>query len=59
MTGILGKFYVEHGIYGSRVTARSVHLRANCTSDAEIEANVRLLKDDLHSCAKEMKRLRN
>ena len=24
MTGILGKFYVEHGIHGARVMARSL-----------------------------------
>lgn len=57
MTGILDKFYIEHGIHGARVMARSDQLTSNCKSDTEIDTNIRLLKDDLDACAKEMKRL--
>lgn len=57
MTGILGKFYVDHANIGLRVMARSEQLTALCTSDAQIDENVQLLKDDLDACAKEMKRL--
>ena len=57
MTGILNKFHVEHGIQGARVMARSTQLTAGCSSDAEIDANIQMLKDDLDACAKEMKRL--
>jgi hypothetical protein len=57
MTGILDKFYVEHGVHGARVTARTLQLTGACTSDAEIEDSVQMLKDDLDTCAREMKRL--
>jgi hypothetical protein len=57
MTGILDKFYVEHGIHGARAIARSDQLTPNCISDDEIDTNIQLLKDDLDACAKEMKRL--
>lgn len=57
MTGILDKFYVEHGVHGARVTARTLQLTAPCTSDAEIEESVRMLKDDLDACERDMKRL--
>lgn len=57
MTGILGKFHVEHNIYGARVLARSLQLTSDCTDDDEIDTAVQMLKDDLDSCAKEMKRL--
>ena len=57
MTGILNKFYVEHGIHGARVMARSLELTARCTSDAEVDRHVQMLKDDLDACAKEMKGL--
>jgi len=57
MTGILDKFHVEHGIHGARVMARTHQLTPGCTSDAEIDANIRMLKDDLDACANEMKRL--
>lgn len=57
MTGILDKFHVEYGVYGARVMARSHQLTAGCTSEAEIDANVQMLKDDLDACAREMKRL--
>lgn len=30
MAGILGKFHVEHGYYGARVTARSNLLTREC-----------------------------
>jgi hypothetical protein len=57
MTGILDKFYVEHGVHGARVMARTLQLTAPCTSDAEIESALEMLKDDLDACEREMKRL--
>jgi hypothetical protein len=57
MTGILGKLYVDHGVHGARVVARSLHLTDNCASDEEIEKSIRMLKDDLDACAKEMSRV--
>ena len=57
MTGILDRFYVEHGIHGAKVMARSLQLTPNCRSDEEIDARVQLLKDDLDACARDMKRL--
>ena len=57
MTGILDKFYVEHGIHGARVVARSLHLTPGCVSDSEIDTNIQMLKDDLDACARDMKRL--
>jgi hypothetical protein len=57
MTGILNKFYVDHGVQGARVVARSHHLTVSCTSDAEIDTTIAMLKDDLDACANEMKRL--
>ncbi|MGH6784219.1 MAG: hypothetical protein ACREBP_06285 [Sphingomicrobium sp.] len=57
MTGILDKFHVEHGIHGARVMARSIELTGHCISDAEIDTSIRMLKNDLDACAKEMKRL--
>ena len=59
MTGILDKFYVEHGIHGARVMARSHQLSGGCIADDEIDTSIQLLKDDLDACAKEMKRLVN
>jgi hypothetical protein len=59
MTGILDKFYVEHGIHGARVMARSHQLTAGCLADDEIDTNIQMLKDDLDACAREMKRLIN
>lgn len=57
VTGILNKFYVEHGIQGARVMTRSLQLTACCSSEEEIDTNIELLIDDLEACAKEMKRL--
>jgi hypothetical protein len=57
MTGILDKFYVEHGIHGARVMAHSLELTNNCIADGEIDIAVQMLKDDLDACAREMKRL--
>jgi hypothetical protein len=57
MTGILGKFQVEHRAKGTRVVARSHHLTGDCVADAEIDSTIQMLKDDLDACAKEMKRL--
>ena len=57
MTGILDKLYVEHGIHGARVMARSHQLSGSCSADEEIDTAVELLKADLDACAKEMKRL--
>lgn len=57
MTGIIDKFHVEHGIHGARVLARSLELTGYCHDDSEIDRAIRLLKDDLDACAKEMKGL--
>lgn len=57
MTGILGRFYVEHNVHGARVLARSLQLTSDCVKDGEIDTIVQMLKDDLDACAKEMKRL--
>ena len=57
MAGILDKFYVEHGIHGAKVLARSLQLTPGCSSDVEIDTNIQMLKDDLDACAKDMKRL--
>ncbi len=57
MTGILDRFHVEHGVHGGRVLARTNQLSAYCTSDEEVDDAIQLLKDDLDSCAREMKRL--
>lgn len=57
MTGILGKFQVEHDVHGVRVIARSQQLTGDFSSDAEIDAAIQMLKDDLDACAREMKRL--
>jgi hypothetical protein len=56
MTGILDKFHVEHGVHGTRVLARSLHLSNYCENEAEIEAAIQMLKDDLDACGREMKR---
>ena len=57
MAGILDKFYVEHGIHGARVMARSLQLTPGCASDSEIDTYIQMLKDDLDACARDMKRL--
>jgi hypothetical protein len=57
MTGILDKFYVEHGIQGARVMTRSLQLTGGCRTDEEIDASIEQLIDDLEACAREMKRL--
>ena len=56
MTGILDKFYVEHSGQGAKVMARTLQLASHIEAD-EIDATIRILKDDLDACAKEMKRL--
>ncbi|HEX8842063.1 MAG TPA: hypothetical protein VF757_07170 [Sphingomicrobium sp.] len=57
MTGILDKFHVEHGVHGFRVVSRSLQLTSFCTTEAEVDETVEMLKDDLDACAREMKRL--
>jgi len=57
MTGILGKFHVEHTSHGARVVARSDRLTRDCFTDREIDTAIEMLKDDLDTCAREMKRL--
>jgi len=57
MTGILGKFHVEHGIHGARVLTRSQQLTGDCLTDEEVDAAIDMLKDDLDACGREMKRL--
>jgi hypothetical protein len=57
MTGILNKFYVENGVHGAKVMARSNPLTATCTAEEEVDTSIQMLKDDLDACANEMKRL--
>jgi hypothetical protein len=57
MTGILGKFHVEHGSFGMRVVARAQQLTGDCSTDDEIHTAIEMLKDDLDACGREMKRL--
>ena len=57
MTGILGKFHVEHGAHGVRVLARPQPLTGDCLSDEEVDEAIQMLKDDLDACGREMKRL--
>ena len=57
MTGITGKFQVEHNVHGARVLARSTQRTSECTEDIEIDTIIQMLKDDLDACASEMKRL--
>jgi hypothetical protein len=57
MTGILGKFQVEHTVHGAKVMARSLQLTGEATEDHEIDTAIEMLKDDLDACAREMKRL--
>lgn len=56
MTGILQKFYVQQGIHGAKVMARSQQLTRNCITEGEINAAIQALKDDLDACAQEMRR---
>ena len=56
MTGILDKFFVEHGIHGARVMVRSLQLTTNCRSEDEIDAAIGFAIDDLEACRSEMKR---
>jgi hypothetical protein len=56
MTGILDRFYVEHGAQGVRVMARTAQLTGHVEED-DIDEAVDMLKDDLDACAREMKRL--
>ncbi len=57
MTGILNKFYVEHGVRGARVLARSLELSGSALTVSEIETSIQMLKADLDACEREMKRL--
>lgn len=57
MTGILGKFHIEHGIHGARILARTQQLTTHCSDERQIDGAIQLLKDDLDACAREMKRV--
>ena len=57
VTGVLGKFQVEHGVHGARVVSRAHQLTGHCSADSEIDTAIQMLKDDLDACASEMKRL--
>ena len=57
MTGILDKVHVEHGINGARVLARSPQLTGFCSDQQQVDDAIEMLKADLDSCAREMKRL--
>jgi hypothetical protein len=48
-------FDFEINISGARVVVRREPLCPGCTSDGEIDANIKLLKDDLDAVAKRMK----
>jgi hypothetical protein len=56
MTGILNQFYVEHDIHGARIVVRSHELVSGCDTDEEIDTRIQMLKDDLDTCASELKR---
>lgn len=53
--GTVRVFDFEIDIHGARVTATRQALCAGCTCDTEIDANIKLLKDDLDAVAKRMK----
>jgi hypothetical protein len=55
MGNTVGVFDFEIGIAGASVIARSKPLCAGCLSDAEIDAHIKLLKDDLDAVAERMK----
>ena len=57
MAGILGKFHVEHSAQRVRVSARAHQLTNDCSTDAEIDDAIDMLKADLDACGREMKRL--
>ncbi|MCL6729040.1 hypothetical protein [Sphingomonas hankyongi] len=57
MTGILGKFHVEHGAYGARIVTRTQHLSGDCNEEREVDEAIQMLKDDIDACGREMKRL--
>ena len=57
MTGILDRLHVEYGANGARILARHHQLTGYCSTDAEIDRAVAMLKDDLDACGREMKRL--
>jgi hypothetical protein len=56
MTGILDKFYVQHGAHGARVMARGTQLSGDIVRDEDVDETIQMLKDDLDGCAREMKR---
>jgi hypothetical protein len=51
----IGVFDFEIDIQGARVVAQVEPLCGGCLSDGEIDANIRLLKDDLDAVAERMK----
>lgn len=53
--GTVNVFGFEIDIHGARVTSYHRALCAGCTSNGEIDANIRLLKADLDAVAKKMK----
>lgn len=57
MAGILDKFYVEHGVHGARVMARSQQITGYFVADGQIDDAIEMLKNDLDACGREMKRL--
>jgi hypothetical protein len=56
MHGTVEVFDFEYDpLDGARVFVRRSPIMAGCLSDREVDANVKLLKDDLDSVAKRMK----
>jgi hypothetical protein len=53
--GTVRVFDYDIDIHGARVVVVRTPLHAGCTSDGEIDCNIRLLKDDLDAVAKRMK----
>jgi hypothetical protein len=55
MANTIKVFDFDIDIHSARVVVREGLLCAGCRSDGEIDANIRLLKDDLDAVAQRMK----
>jgi hypothetical protein len=55
MANTIKVFDFDIDIHGARVVVRQELLCAGCRSDGEVDANIRLLKDDLDAVAQRMK----
>ena len=54
--GTVKAFDFEIDISGARVVARYHPICSGCLSDGEVDANIKLLKDDLDAVAEQMKK---